>query len=87
MSEFHIKIRGFEIKDSEIIQAIHAEEIVPHSDRAMAEGLVKLFARGVGDQRNLRPIAEPRQPASEIILSRRGFLSGSRKRGKQKEEK
>ena len=60
MSEFHVKIRRFEIKDSEIIQAIHPKEIVSHSDRAVAEGLVKLFTRGVGYQRNLRAIAEPR---------------------------
>ena len=87
MNEFHVEVRGVEIKDSEVVKAIHAEEIVSHSDRAVAERLVKLFARSVSDERNLRAIAESRQLTGEIILRRRRDLGGSRQKWNQEEKK
>ena len=42
-----------EIKHAEVVKAVHAQEIVFHSDRAVAKCLVKLFARRVSDQRDL----------------------------------
>ena len=87
MGEFHIKIRSSEIKDAEIIQAIQADQIVSHSDGTMAECLVKLFARRVGDQRNLRTVAKLGQQSGENILSRLSFLRRSRQEGNQNQEK
>jgi hypothetical protein len=87
MNEFHVEIRGGEIKDAVIIQAIQAEEIVSDSDGAVAERLVKLLARGVSDERNLRPIAQSRQLSGEIILRRPRDLGGSRQKWNQEEEK
>ena len=83
MSKFYVKIRAVEIEHPEIVQAIHVEEIISHSDGAMAECLVKLSARGVGDQRNLRGIAEPRQPSGDVVCSRISFLSRSEPRGRK----
>jgi hypothetical protein len=53
----------------------------------MAEGLVQLIARGIGDERNLRPFAELRQSTAKIPLNRCGVLSESRTRGKDENEK
>ena len=87
MNEFHVEIWGCEIKDAVIVQAIHAEEIVSDSDRAVAERLVKLLTRSVGDERNLRAITESRQLTGEIILRRRRDLGGSRQKWNQEEKK
>ena len=57
MNEFDVEILGLEIEDSIIIQAIHAKEIVSHSDRTVAKCLIKFLARRVSYQRNLSAIA------------------------------
>ena len=87
MNEFHVEIWGCEIKDAIIVQAIHAEEIISDSDRAVAERLVKLLARTVSDERDLRAITESRQPSGEIILRGRRNLGGCRQKWNQEEEK
>ena len=87
MNEFHVKIWSCEIKDAVIVQAIHAEEIISDSDRAVAERLVELLARTVSDERDLRAITESRQPIGESILRGLRDLGGCRQKWNQEEEK
>jgi hypothetical protein len=53
----------------------------------VAERLVKLLTRSVGDERNLRAITESRQLTGEIFLRRRRDLGGSRQKWNQEEKK
>jgi len=53
----------------------------------VAERLVKLLARTISDERDLRAITESRQPSGEIILRGRRDLCGCRQKWNQEEEK